>query len=426
MARSGLLPLLSSVFEQRRADWRRGDDRSIVDQARALMTARGDTAILRLAQSILATYPTLDADGRRDFFRYMADELDVDGGAIAHLATTYADTGDWKALSALQTAAEPKRQTLFRRLNYAEGATAELVTMRHHLLGEIDENPEFAKIDLDFVHLFHSWFNRGFLVLQRIDWSTPAEILEKIMAYEAVHEINDWDDLRRRTLPADRLCYAYFHPRMPHDPLIFVEIALTEDIPSSIQDVLSDAREPSQPEKLDTAVFYSISNCQPGLLGISFGEALIKGVVAALTDEHPNLSTFVTLSPIPTLRRWIEASFGSEQVKSYARDDEKIAELAAHYLASEKRDDGRPKDPVARFHLSNGAELFNVLGGADASPAGKRQSFGAMVNYRYEKSKLEDNSDAFAADGTIAVSRRVSGMSRQGNATLSKEGKSGE
>lgn len=422
MARSGFFPLISSVFDQRRVDRRQRDGRSIVDQARALMMARGDTAILRLAQSILATYPTLDIEERRAFFRYMAEELDVDASAVAHLATNYADNGDWQSLRALQSAAEPKRQTLFRRLNYAEGATAELVTMRHHLLSEIDEFPDFAKIDLDFVHLFHSWFNRGFLVLQRIDWSTPAEILEKIMAYEAVHEINDWDDLRRRTLPADRLCYAYFHPRMPHDPLIFVEIALAKDIPTSIQDVLSEGREPASPETLDTAVFYSISNCQPGLMGISFGEALIKGVVAALTEDHPNLSTFVTLSPIPTLRRWIEKSLSSDQVKALAKGDDKIAEVAAHYLALEKRGDGRPKDPVARFHLSNGAELYNVLGGADLSPAGKRQSYGAMVNYRYEKSKLEDNSDAFAEDGKISVSRKVQGMSRQGTAQVPKEG----
>ena len=409
--------LLSQVFEPQRPTRARRDARSIIEQSRALLQAQGETAILRLAESILATYAELDQDGRRAFFEFLNTELDVDADLVAHTAQAYAADPSPANLEALLNVSEPTRQSLFRRLNIAEGATADLVAMRRDLLSELRAMPELAKTDLDLVHLFTSWFNRGFLVLRRVDWSTPADLLEKIIAYEAVHEINDWDDLRRRTQPADRRCYAYFHPRMPEDPLIFVEIALSRDVPASIQSVLSKTREPADPDTLDTAVFYSISNCQPGLQGISFGESLIKRVVADLSDELPGLKTFVTLSPIPGFRKWLEREGQTDHVET----PEDVAELAAFYLGRAKRPDGRPIDPVARFHLSNGAQIFNVLADADTSENGQRQSFGAMVNYRYQSGQLENNIDAFATNAKIAMSRRVQNMQKQGGTHLDRK-----
>ena len=421
--------LLSTVFEPRWPGKTVEDSRSIIEQCNALIEARGDTAILRLAGSILTAYQDLSDEGRISFFRYLVEELELDSQKVAEAAEAFGQDGSADNLAALMTSAEPARQTLFRKLNQSTGATARLVAMRNDLLRDMREHPDFAKIDLDLVHLFNSWFNRGFLVLRRIDWSTPATILETIIAYEAVHQINDWDDLRRRTQPVDRRCYAYFHPRLRDDPLIFVEIALTQGIPQSIHSVLSEDREPDDVEALDTAVFYSISNCQTGLQGISFGESLIKHVVANLSDELPHLKTFVTLSPIPGLRRWAEAEGHlvepireavAEGLDVEDGSSDSLNALAAYYLAKAKRKDGLPRDPVARFHLSNGAQIHDVLAEADLSEKGVQQSYGAMVNYRYDIAKLEKNSDAFANDAKIARSRRVQLLQRQGAAQVAK------
>ncbi|MEM6637308.1 MAG: malonyl-CoA decarboxylase [Pseudomonadota bacterium] len=430
MARNGYFAnLLSTVFDQRRIGRVHDDTRSIIEQSRDLIAATGETAILRTAASVLSTYGKLTTEEKNRFFRFLVDELDIDAAQVAEAALRYGSEPTSERLSALFKATEPSRQTLFRNLNHADGATAQLVALRQDLLAEGRNNADYAKIDLDLVHLFTSWFNRGFLVLRPIDWYTPAEILEKIIAYEAVHQINDWDDLRRRLKPDDRRCYAYFHPRMPDDPLIFVEIALSRGIPESIQSVLSEDREPIAAEAMDTAVFYSISNCQPGLYGISFGEFLIKHVVADLSDELPQLKEFVTLSPIPGLRQWVETADGIDPELIAALSDTGIEEngevlrsLAAHYLADVKRGDGLPRDPVARFHLSNGAEIHNLLASADLSDNGVRQSFGAMVNYRYDVQKLEENSEAFATENAISVSRPVQALRRGATSHLGWEG----
>lgn len=432
MARSGTLAtLIGSILEPGRLMSGPRDERPIVDQCRTLMAARGEGPTLRLARSILATYRTLSAEERMGFFRYLADELDVDAAEIAARAEEYREAPGADTLRALQRAAEPRRQTLFRKLNQTDGATAQLVALREDLLAATRAEPDFARIDLDLFHLFSSWFNRGFLVLQRIDWSTPARTLEKIIAYEAVHRINDWDDLRRRTEPDDRRCYAYIHPCMPDDPLIFVEIALTKGVPGTIGEVLAEDRTPLDPAEADTAIFYSISNCQRGLHRISFGESLIKHVVAALSADFPHLRHFVTLSPVPRLRAWAETA---EEVDPDLRGrldtaadavergetgpltelSEELRGLTARYLTQAKRDDGLPLDSVARFHLSNGAELDNVRAPADLSLNGLAQSYGAMANYRYNLREVEANSEAFAAGRTVRVSRRVQGLARAG------------
>ncbi|MEO1293158.1 MAG: malonyl-CoA decarboxylase [Pseudomonadota bacterium] len=333
------------------------------------------------------------------------------------------------ALADLVATTEARRQELLRRLNFAPGGTEALVRMRSALLSAVKDNENFKRVDADFQHLLASWFNRGFLVLRPIDWNTPAQILEKIIEYEAVHEIDSWDELRRRLQPADRRCFAFFHPAMPNEPLIFVEVALTGDIASSIQDVLAPTRDIIAPGDATTAVFYSISNCQRGLKGVSFGNFLIKQVAQDLGRALPGLKTFVTLSPVPGFGRWVrdtaKAAGGGPAAEaltmtadmSWARDPEKaeaakagIMALAAEYFLEAKRGDGQPLDPVARFHLSNGASLARINWLADTSAKGLAQSFGVMVNYLYELDQVEAHHEDYAEQRTVHSSRTVRGL----------------
>lgn len=423
-APSSFTDLLASLFERAPAGEAARDARPIVDQCKNLMAAKGEASTLRLARAILATYRGLPEEARVGFFTYLTEELDLDPGRVQARAAAYARDPSPAALAALSRACEPPREALLSRLNQAEGATESLVAMRRDLLDLLPAHPQFARADLAFTRQFVSWFNRGFLVLRRIDWRSQAVILEKIIAYEAVHAINDWDDLRRRTQPPDRRCYAYFHPRMPDDPLIFVEVALTRGVPASIHEVLARDRAPLPAEEADTAVFYSISNCQRGLKGISFGNSLIKQVVADLSAEFPGLKTFITLSPIPKLAQWLEeeADAGEPGARALLRarahggagaldaHGQTLRALAAGYVANVKRADGLPRDAVARFHLANGARVENVLAGADLSAKGVAQSLGAMVNYRYDLDQVERNAEAFAAAATVARSRAVQGL----------------
>jgi malonyl-CoA decarboxylase len=305
-------------------------------------------------------------------------------------------------------AAEPRRQEMIRRLNQVSGATHLLVSMRRDLLRLTKSNPELAPIDVDFKHLFASWFNRGFLVLRPISWESPAHILEKIIAYEAVHAIDSWGDLKRRLQPSDRRCFGFFHPSMPDEPLIFVEVALCKGVPGAIHTVLSDGREPLEAKQADTAVFYSISNCQAGLAGISFGNSLIKQVVTDLSLQLPGLKTFVTLSPIPKLMAWLTRD--GRDVP--ALDDAMLKKRAANYLLTAKRSDGLPFDPVARFHLGNGAIVHAVHSGADLSTNGLAQSGGAMVNYLYDLRRVAQNHERFVGEQDVIASSEVRTLSQ--------------
>jgi malonyl-CoA decarboxylase len=305
-------------------------------------------------------------------------------------------------------ASEPDRQELIRRLNRLPGATEDLVRMRADLLRLGRKDPELKALDLDFQHLFQSWFNRGFLVLRPISWESPAHILEKIIAYEAVHAIDSWDDLRRRLEPADRRCFAFFHPSMPDEPLIFVEVALTKGIPNSVQALLREDREALAEEEADTAVFYSISNCQAGLASISFGNSLIKQVVSDLSTELTTLKTFVTLSPIPGLTRWLEEA--DQDIAIDDSDPEQVRALAAYYLLHAKRSNGLPYDPVARFHLGNGAMVHAVHAEADISHKGQSQSLGTMVNYLYDLKSVSQNHEAFASQAEVISSSDVKSL----------------
>jgi malonyl-CoA decarboxylase len=379
-----------------------------------------------MAREVLDRYQELDAAGRRAFFEALVRDFGPDRERLAEAIEKWRTEPSDEDASALHFASEPRRQELIRRLNRAPGGTGDLVKLRADLLGIMNGHTDLAALDRDATHLLSSWFNRGFLVLRRIDWSTPANILEKIIRYEAVHEISDWDDLRRRIDPVDRRCYAFFHPAMVDEPLIFVEVALTETIPGAIAPLLAVDRQHLPIERARTAVFYSISNTQRGLGGISFGSFLIKQVAEELRRELPKLENFVTLSPVPGFMPWVKQDndlpLSDEDRETLKLVDEPgwfedaiataklravIEPLAAHYFLKARTPKGRLIDSVARFHLGNGARLERINWLGDLSPKGIRESAGIMVNYLYRLDDIEKNHEAYANDGEVVASGAV-------------------
>jgi malonyl-CoA decarboxylase len=419
--------MLSTLFDRSRTMLGTDDRRDIYALCHALLSAEGEVSGQKLAATVLDRYRALASDEKPAFFAFLNDEFDIDAAGLAALAQSYANDPTPEAFKSLSQTAEPKRQELLRRLNQPAGATADIVAMRVDLLRIIKDHPALARTNHDFIHLFRSWFNRGFLVLKAINWDTPARILDKIVAYEAVHQINDLDDLRRRLYPPDRRCFAFFHPAMPDEPLIFVEVALTKTIPGSVTKLLSEGRTPLEAEDAKVAVFYSISNCQKGLTGISFGNLLIKQVVAELSLAFPQLEKFVTLSPIPGLNHWLTTQTEDDQhghvataILQQHADDQEIRAMAARYLLHGKRDDGMPLDPVARFHLGNGAAVYDIHADADASANGLAQSSGAMVNYLYDLSLTERHHEDYALKSVVAAAKPAQTLS---TATLSRKPK---
>jgi malonyl-CoA decarboxylase len=400
--------------------------RAVADLCHALLSQRGEASGAALAREVLLAYAELDAAGRTAFFQYLADEFGAEPEAIARAADGYRQEPSTARLMALARAVEAPRQELFRRLNMAPGGTAALVAMREVLLEQIPAQPAWRAIDADLLHLFRSWFNRGFLVLERIDWRTPAVVLEKLIQYEAVHAIDGWGDLRRR-LEQDRRCFAFFHPALPDEPLIFVEVALVRGIADRVAPLLDSSAEVIDPASADSAIFYSINHCQVGLRGISFGNFLIKQVAAELQAEWPNLKAFATLSPVPGFRAWLESTPALRGVASellhrlddgapaYLPDDRELAgrllPLCAAYLVRGRRD-GQLLDPVARFHLRNGARLERINWAADLSPPGIAGSAGIMVNYVYRLDQVERNHEDFVNRGRVVSSRRVDALAR--------------
>ncbi|MBK5961554.1 MCD, Malonyl-CoA decarboxylase MCD [Rhodoplanes elegans] len=407
---------------------------SLADLCESLLTGRGEASGTALAREILQRYEELKTGPRIAFFEALATRFGPDRKRLDKAMEAFRVDPSDVAAHVLHIAAEPRRQELFRRLNLAPHGTAALVRMREHLLAAMTRRPDLEPIDADFRHLFASWFNRGFLVLRRIDWSTPAVVLERIIRYEAVHEIRDWNDLRARIDPPDRRCYAFFHPALVDDPLIFVEVALTREIPGAIGPILATEREPIDPERATTAVFYSISNCQRGLASVSFGSFLIKQVVADISRDFPRLTTFVTLSPAPNFASWLkrervaEASMLSESDRvTLARLDEDgwwenkatLEELrdpmmraAANYYMNGRDRRGRPVDSVARFHLGNGARLERLDWPADLSARGRAQSYGLMVNYLYDLGDIEQNHEAYAESRTVIAANAVKKLAK--------------
>ena len=398
--------------------------------ASTLLSEGGEASGALLPRELHGVLRALDASGRHGFQRYLATEFQPDTAALRIAAERYLADTTAEAAAALAQAADPPRQELLRRMNMAPGGTGTLIAMRSEITAHLRHEAELKLLDADLKHLFASWFNRGFLELQRIDWQSPAAVLEKLIAYEAVHAIKGWDDLRRRLAP-DRRCFAFFHPALPGEPLIFVEVALVDGLATSMPPLLSqDVEEDTaraQAEGADTAIFYSISNCQDGLRGVSFGNFLIKQVVEELQAEFPQLKRFSTLSPVPGFRRWLTQQRAEESnpdaalLPKLARDgwwhDPEQSEplraalmpLCATYL-TRRPSPGNRIDPVARFHLGNGARLerINWLGNTELRAI--QESFGIMVNYLYEHDSIENNHEAFVRGGTIVRSPDVDAL----------------
>jgi malonyl-CoA decarboxylase len=436
--------LLQSITERGRALLDRTRERresaeeryaSLVELCEELLSGRGEASGVALAREILSHYAELTSGPRIAFFEALARRFGPDHAKLdAAIAAWRANPSDDTA-TRVHRAAEPRRQELLRRLNLAPGGTAALVRMREQLLDALNRRGDLKVVDNDFVHMFSSWFNRGFLVLRRIDWSTPASVLERIIRYEAVHQIRDWNDLRHRIDPPDRRCYAFFHPALIDDPLIFVEVALTREIPSAIAPILTVQRDVITPDKATTAVFYSISNCQRGLSGVSFGHFLIKQVAEEIARETPKLSTFVTLSPAPNFAQWLARERANEQSQVLSANDraalanldtvgwwqaeatrepvkEPLIRAAAWYYLHARTRNGGPVDSVARFHLGNGARLERLNWLGDTSERAISQACGLMVNYLYDLEDIEENHEAFAQQRTVVACKAVTSLNK--------------
>jgi len=372
----------------------------IIQTTEALLRLRGEAAAASLAAQLVRRFGALDDDGVDRYFTYLLDGLGPDAAAVDRSIAAYQAHPTQDAIADLADATESRRLRLFRTINTTASGIDLLLTMRSALLDRRKSMPELRPVERDLTHLLQSWFNRGFLKLRQLDWQTPAHILEKLIEYEAVHEIDGWDDLRRRLAP-DRRSFGFFHPSLPDEPIIFVEVALTEGMASSIQTLLTT--EPAATnEATDTAIFYSITNCQRGLRGISFGSFLIKQVTALLQSELPQLVTFATLSPIPGFADWCAENEPSTDVTNQRA----LEGACARYLLGARRGT-LPLDPVARFHLRNGARLERLNWMGDTSEKGLAESHGMLVNYRYSGQDFEANHDALVLDGIVIAHRDV-------------------
>jgi malonyl-CoA decarboxylase len=413
--------------------------RRLKADCKRLLSEDGELGGLSVASGIVERLEALDDASMDEFFVHLARDLGPDPARVLQCAQAYAAAPTAPTLAALTEAAEPPRQELFRRLNRTPGGTEALLRLRRALLGRLRRNPELQAIEADLLHLLTSWFNPGFLHMKRVDWQSPAQLLEKIIHHEAVHAIDGWDDLRRRLQP-DRRCFAFFHPQLPGEPLIFVEVALLPEMPSAIGPLIDKASTPLPPDRFRVAAFYSISNCEPGLRGVSLGNFLIKTVAQQLQRELPRVRTFCTLSPIPGFANWL---LGNPDLDALPRlRKPMVAELhaargtllrlcegdlsALQGLAVHDRlgDEGHAAlqllcsaylqclgpaaegDPVARFHLDNGARLERLNPRGNLSPKGLRQSFGMMVNYLYDLDQVEASHLRFR-QGEVVRSRNI-------------------
>jgi malonyl-CoA decarboxylase len=416
--------------------------------AEALVSERGEASGAALARELQSSYAALNAADRQAFLAFVAGHFSPDEARLMSAAKAYLENPGSQLAMELTAAAEPPRQELLRRMNMAPGGTATLIGIRKELLGALKDEPALKPLESDLHHLFSSWFNRGFLELRRIDWNTPAVVLEKLITHEAVHEIQGWDDLRRRLGP-DRRCFAFFHPTLPGEPLIFVEVAFVQGLASAIHPLLERNEIEGGFNRPDTAIFYSISNCQEGLRGISFGNFLIKQVVEELKAELPSLKHFATLSPVPGFAKWLAKQFDPERPEAKlllhpgeeqallgavtATDAEQalsaivrqdgwwsepaftsvlqplLTRLCAAYL-TEARDGKGTSDPVARFHLGNGARLERINWLGNTAGKGLAESFGIMVNYLYDPDLIEINHETFVKKGLAVRSAEVEAL----------------
>ena len=403
-----------------------------------LLSARGEANAQSMAVKLIDNYEHLDKRSQTDFFHHLSNEFNPDPAMVMDAANRYNTERNEASLIHLFQTVEPPRQELLRRVNRAPAGTATILKMRQTLLSYLKDHPAFRATDADMHHLLSSWFNPGFLELHQITWNSPAQLLEKIIEHESVHAIDGWDDLRRRLQP-DRRCFAFFHPQLPGEPLIFVEVALVPGIAKDIAGLINKQAPVGEAKSFKSAIFYSISNCQPGLKGVSLGNFLIKRVAQKLIEEMPSLKTFCTLSPIPGLSAWLDSGAPlpedklsavhlrkwqeaqktlllgglswAERLKAGWHPDrcneaEKtgLLRLCALYLVH-KTPEARG-DAVGKFHLSNGATLHQINWAADLSKKGLQQSGGLMVNYLYELDKVEEQHEAFSQK-KVCFSRAV-------------------
>ncbi len=408
--------------------------RRVIDLWRGLLSERGEVSGAVLAREALNAYLELPETALEPFFDRLASDFSPDQATVIAACDVYRAQPTPANLTALQRAAESPRQELFRRLNQASGGTSALVEARRNVLSALTQHPQWKAIDSDLSHLFTSWFNRGFLTLERVDWHTPAIVLEKLIKYEAVHEISGWRDLRRR-LESDRRCFAFFHPALPDEPLIFIEVALVKGMSNAIQPLLDVHTPVADADAADTAVFYSITNCQEGLRGISFGNLLIKQVAQKLGEEFTRIRTFATLSPVPGFRNWLmsvesaldappETQTALETIRDAANNEwmrsEHSAELVrkallplcAYYLLHATRNN-EPADVVARFHLGNGARVERLNWLADTSARGMQRAAGLMVNYLYRLDQVEENHEIYVKEHRAVASHEMRRLARE-------------
>ena len=413
---------------KRLAAWRK--------QLRECAEARGGEVSARIRAAALAdTYRGLDDSGRHDFLHLIALEFGPDPARVAAAHADYqAAAGtprQWDAEAALRGALRSARIRILTQFNAIPEGVKFLVDLRADLLRYLEQDRELAVLDRELESRLSAWFDVGFLELARINWNSPASLLEKLIRYEAVHEIRGWDDLKNR-LDTDRRCYAFFHPRMPAEPLIFVEVALTDRLADNVLALLDEQAPVFDAAHATTAIFYSISNTQVGLRGVSFGNFLLKRVVDDLRRDYPRLKQFATLSPIPGLAAWVAKNPDALAAAGIGLDRDALAagawttdagqtralnaglaKLAARYLVRAKSARGNlPLDAVARFHLGNGARIERVNPLGDASAKGLRQSFGVMVNYLYDPDDIEANVENFAREGVVAMTGDVRRLAR--------------
>jgi malonyl-CoA decarboxylase len=420
----------------------RDDAERLRQRLRDCLDARGGAVAARARAADLGRiYLALNATGRERFLYMLASEFDIDRAAVDHLAQRLlmAERDERPAVErSLRDALEPPRLKLLTQFNALPEGVKFLVDLRAELMTLSRDNPVLSSLEDDLKHLLASWFDVGFLDLQRITWDTPASLLERLARYEAVHRVRNWADMKNRLDP-DRRCFAYFHPRMPDEPLIFVEVALVKGLADNVQALLDQAAPLGDPDAADTAIFYSISNCQKGLSGISFGDFLIKRVADRLHAELPHLKTFATLSPVPGFRAWLERQMakGDELLTEAEREALPAAlaqeplerllarprwhedgaltdslrapmtRLAALYLLNEKRGSGTVADSVAHFHLTNGARMEQLDWLADTSANGLKQSYGMMINYLYRLPDIEQNHETYVTEHHIVASPAI-------------------
>ena len=384
--------------------------------ADSVMSSSGEVSSIVFAEHLLHLINDQTDEELLVFLNYLLTEYDIDTESLLENVKAYQSEKNQDNLNLISSSSEPKWIELFRRLNAAPAGTHKLIKLREKIKYLLAEgNLELESLDKGLLRLFKYWFNPSFLVLEKIDWSTPANVLEKIIEYEAVHEINSWDDLRARLAPSDRQCFAFFHPLIPEDPLIFVEVALTNKIPETIAEVIRIERDEIENDQINTAVFYSISNCQNGLSGISFGNFLIKKVAHKLRQEIDGLDNFLTLSPLPGLMRWLEnnAPLAYERCKNKTIEDNDLIQKTIKYLTESNRNDGLPNDPVARFHLGNGAILKQININGDLSNKGLDQSNGVMVNYLYDLDTVERNHELFVQTKEVLLSNELKSFKKK-------------